>query len=411
MKIALIAEHTTPLAAHRAEPTCGDSVHVAALSRQLAKLGHRVTVYARVSNDDPEGRSRMGRSVYAHLLAAGPERPLRAHEEAEHTGAFATALGEALAADAPDVVHALGWTSGLAALAAAGSGEGRPPVVQTFSTLNAAEQRHGLPERPDRARMEAAIAGRADAVIAGSDDLRFELARMGLARQQVSVVPFGVDTDHFSVEGAAAAEPWTRRRDEATRLITVSRPGSGGAERAIEAAVRLPGTELLVVAGASPTYPGTDDELRRLELLAKEAGVGDRVRLSGPVDRKELPRLLRSADVHLAVDDYDPSGGALLEAMACGLPVVAKAAGGATAAVLDQTTGLLLRRAQRDSLARALHALSSEPTIRTAQGIAAADRARSRYTWQRVAAETERVYSAALPQEEGLAAASGDDVH
>ena len=413
VKIALIAEHTTPLAAHRGEATCGDSVHIASLSRQLAKLGHRVTVYARKSTEDPAGRSRMGRGVHADILPAGPERPLHAEEEAEHTGAFAAALASAFEEDAPDVVHALGWTSGLAALSAVRGAErgDAPPIVQTFHSLNVAEQRSGLPERPDRARMEAAIAGRADAVVAGSADLRFELARMGLPRHQVAVVPFGVDTDHFSVEGGAATEPWSHRREERTRLITVARPASGGAERVVEALTRLPGAELLVVAASSPAEPALDEDLRRLELLVKEAGVEDRVRLTGPVERKELPRLLRSADIYVSADAYDPYGGAVLEAMACGLPVVAKASGGTTGAVLDRTTGLLLRHARPDALARAVRSLMSEPTIRSAQGIAAADRARSRFTWQRVAAETERIYRSALPAEDGLPLASGDDAH
>ena len=412
MKIALIAEHTAPLAAHRGEPTCGDSVHVASLSRHLAKLGHRVAVYARKSTSDPVGRSRMGRGVHAEILAAGPDRPLGEHEEADHTGAFATALTGALKDDAPDVVHALGWTSGLAALSAVhgAGGLGDVPVVQTFHSLNATEQRAGLPERPERVRLEAAIAGRADAVAVSSADLRFELARMGLPRHRVAVVPFGVDTDHFSVEGGTATEPWSPRRKERTRVITVSGLASGGPERLIESMVRLPDAELLVVA-AAPLEVALDEDARRLELLAKEAGVDDRVHLMGPVERKELPRLLRSADIFVSADRYDPYGGAVLEAMACGLPVVARAAGGPTGAVLDRTTGLLLRSARPDTLARAVRGMMNEATTRSAHGIAGADRARSRSTWQRVAGQTERVYRTALPGGDGLPLAVGDDAH
>lgn len=412
MKIALIAEHTAPLAAHRGEPTCGDSVHVASLSRHLAKLGHRVTVYARKSTADPAGRSRMGRGVHAEILGAGPERPLQEHEEADHTGAFATALTASLKDDAPDVVHALGWTSGLAALSAVhgAGGLGDVPVVQTFHSLNATEQRAGLPERPERVRLEAAIAGRADAVAVSSADLRFELARMGLPRHRVAVVPFGVDTDHFSVEGGTAAEPWSQRRQDRTRVITVSGLASGGPDRLIDTMVRLPDAELLVVA-AAPLEVALDDDARRLELAAKEAGVDDRVHLMGPVERKELPRLLRSADIFASADRYDPYGGAVLEAMACGLPVIARAIGGPTGAVLDRTTGMLLRSARPDTLARAVRGMMNEATTRSAHGIAGADRARSRFTWQRVAAETERVYRTALPGGDALPLAAGDDAH
>ncbi|CAM3620195.1 glycosyltransferase [Nocardiopsis rhodophaea] len=414
MKIALVAEHTSPLPAHKGEPTCGESVHIASVSRHLAKLGHRVTVYSRKDAEDLPGRSRMGRGVNVEYLTAGPHYTLGEHEVSEHTGTFASALATRLGEDTPDVIHAFGWTSGLAALSAARTAEGvteDTPIVQTFHSLNASEQRAGLPERQERVRLEAAIAGRADAVIVNSADQRFELARMGLPRTRVSVVPYGVDTDHFTVEGGVATEPWKGRREERPRIISVTGLVGGGADALIEAMVRIPEAELVIVAGPAPIELALDDDARRLELLAKEAGVDDRVTLAGPVDRKEMPRLLRSADIYVSAAPYDPYGGGLLEAMACGLPVVATAVGSATGAVLDGTTGILLRSARPEALGAALRGLISEPTMRSAYGIAGADRAESRFTWQRVAAETERVYTRARPQEDELLAAVGDDAH
>ncbi|MGI5120063.1 glycosyltransferase [Marinactinospora thermotolerans] len=413
MKIALVSEHATPLPAHKGEPTCGDSVHVAALARHLAKNGHRVTVYARCSDAESAGRSRMGRGVAVEHLTAGPARPLGTDEEAEHTGAFAKALAGALAEDTPDVVHAFGWTSGLAALSALrGLTEQRPPLVQTFHSLNVAEQRAGLPGRTERVRLEAAIAGRADAVVVDSADQRFELARMGLPRPRVSVVPYGVDTDQFLPEGGTAAGPWRGRREQRTRIISVTGLGpESGADTLIRSMARVPDAELVIVGGPSSENLAIDPDARRLELVAKEAGVDERVTLLGSVDRKELPRLLRSADVYASAALYDPYGGAVLEAMACGLPVVATAVGGVTGAVLDGTTGVLLRQARPDSLARVLRHLAADSTTRTAYGIAGADRAASRFGWQRVAVETERVYSRVLPMEEEMPMAVGDDAH
>ncbi|MFC7326526.1 glycosyltransferase [Marinactinospora rubrisoli] len=414
MKIALVSEHTRPLAAHKGEPTCGGSVHVSALARQLARLGHRVTVYTRRGDADLPDRARMGRGAAVAHLTAGPPRRLTESESAEHTGAFATALSEALADDTPEVVHAIGWTSGLAALSAVrrSDAEPAPRVVQSFHSLNSAEQRAGLPRRTDRVRLEAALAGRADAVVVTSAEQRFELARMGVPRSSVGVIPFGVDTEHFSVEGAAASSPWRRRRDERVRIVSVTRLGAGGgADALVETMARVPEAELVIAGGPAREDLAIDPDARRLELLAKEHGVDDRVTLSGAVDRKELPRLLRSADLFVSAADYDPYGGAVLEAMACGLPVVARAAGGVTDAVLDGTTGLLLRYARPDALGRALRQLAADSTARTAFSIAAADRAASRYTWQRVATETERVYRRTLPREGDLPLAAGDDAH
>ncbi|WP_046470012.1 glycosyltransferase [Allosalinactinospora lopnorensis] len=417
MKIALVAEHASPLPAHRGEPTCGDSVHVVQLARHLARLGHRVTVYSRCSAPGLPRHYRLGRGVGVEHLAAGPERVLNENEVAGHTGSFATGLAASLEeSGAPDVIHTFGWTSGLAALSAVRTGHGSdtaPPIVQTFHSLNVTEQRAGLPERSDRARMETALAGQVERIVVTSADQRFELARLGVPRQRVSVVPYGVDTDHFSVEGSGATEPWTTgRREDRPRIITVTRLGpGGGADALIETATRLPEVELLIVAGPAPVELPLDDDARRLELLAKEAGVNDRVTLTGPVDRRELPRLLRSADIYASAACYDPYGGAVLEAMACGLPVVATAAGGVTEAMLDGTTGVLLRSARPETLGRALRGLTLEPTMRSAYGIAGADRARSRFTWQRVAAETEQVYQRALPREKEMPMAAGDGAH
>ncbi|TDQ55072.1 glycosyltransferase [Actinorugispora endophytica] len=414
MKIALVSEHANPLPAHKGEPTDGESVHLSCLARQLARLGHRVTVYTRCNDPELAERARMGRGVTVEPLTAGPRRPLEESEYAEHTADFATALTGMLDADVPDVVHAFGWSSGLAAMVAARDSGHDIPITQSFHSLNVSEQRAGLPRRPDRVRLEAALAQNAGSVLVNSADQRFELARMGVPRGHVSVVPYGVDAEHFSVEGGAHG-PWQNRRsasDQQLRIIAVTDLGvHGGADALIDTMARVPEGELVIVGGPDSDHLAIDPDARRLELRAKEVGVDGRVTLTGAVDRKELPRLLRSADVFVSAASYDPYGGAVLEAMACGLPVVARAVGSVTGAMLDGTTGVLLRSSRPDSLARALRQLAGDSTRRTACGIAAADRAASRFGWPRVASETVRAYTRLLPVEVDLPLAAGDDAH
>lgn len=411
MKIALISEHATPIPAHRGEPTDAESLHLCNLARNLARLGHRVTVHTRCADPRISGRTRMGRGVVVEPVTAGPQRALRADEHAEHTAAFARGLTDHLRSDLPDVVHAFGWSSGLAALAATRDLACGLPVVQTFHSLGVSEQRVGLPAPPQRLRLEAALAQHAGAVLVNSADQRFELARMGVPRSRVHVVPFGVDVDHFTVEGAAHG-PWQRRRptaDRQLRVIAVTRLDPlGGADALIDMMVRVPDGELLVVGDPHPDHLAIDPNVQRLERRAKEAGVNDRVTLTGAVNRRELPRLLRSADVFVSTTAYDPYGGAVLEAMSCGLPVVARAVGSVTGAMLDGTTGVLLRSARPGALARELRHLAADGTQRTAYGIAGADRAASRFKWPRVAAETERIYERLLSTASRLPLAAGD---
>lgn len=403
MKIALIAEHANPLPAHRGEPACPESLHACALSRQLAKRGHRVAVYSRRSDpDQPTGRTRMSRGVSVTYLDAGPSRVLKASEQAQHTGEFGTALAGALDEDTPDVLHAVEWTSGLAALHARAHSDRDQsgiPLVQTFHSLNASEQRAGLPEQPERVRMESVLASRADHVLVGSTDQQVELSRLGVPRHHVSVVPFGVDPDYFSVEGSSATDPWNSRREDRSRLVSVTALSEGGgADRLIQAMVHLTECELVLVSTAEDRDVALDADARRLEIMAKESGVDDRVHLTGPMQRKELPRLLRSADFYVSAASYDPYGGGVLEAMACGLPVVATATGAVPEAVLHRTSGVLMRFGRPEEVVRAVRTVLNTPTMSTAYGIAGGDRARSRFPWTRIAIETELAYERARPR-------------
>ncbi|GLU47524.1 glycosyltransferase [Nocardiopsis ansamitocini] len=413
MKIAMVSEHANPVGAHKGEPTCGDSVHLTSVARQLAKLGHRVTVYTRHADPATAERTRMGRGVTVEHLTAGPVRKLDEAELPEHTAAFASALTTALTNDVPDVVHAFGWSSGLATMAAVRDSGHEIPTVQSFHSLSISERRAGLPGA-DRVRLEAALAQNADSVLVNSSEQMFELARMGVPRSTVSVVPYGVDAEHFSVDGVQQG-PWHHRRTGAgQRLRVIAVTGLGresGADSLIDMMVRVPESELLIVGGPSADDLTIDPDARRLEQRAKEAGVDDRITLTGAVDRKELPRILRSADVFVSTASYDPYGGAVLEAMACGLPVVARAVGSVTGAVLDGTTGVLLRSARPDTLGRILRTLSADATKRTAYGIAGSDRAASRFGWERIAGETERIYTKLFPMEAELPLAVGDDAN
>jgi glycosyltransferase involved in cell wall biosynthesis len=89
---------------------------------------------------------------------------------------------------------------------------------------------------------------------------------------------------------------------------------------------------------------------------------------------------------------YEPFGITPLEAMACGVPVVASAVGGLTDSVVHGTTGLLIPGRDPAALAAAAGTLLADPAMRAAFGEAGARRARRWYSWPRVAAQTESVY-------------------
>jgi glycosyltransferase involved in cell wall biosynthesis len=392
LTIDLVSEHASPLAAIGGVDAGGQNVHVAALAAGLATRGHEVTVHTR--RDDPDLPDRVTTDdgyVVAHVTA-GPPTVLPKDDLLQHMGTFADVLRAQWAAAPPDVVHAHFWMSGLASVqAAAGLGI---PVLQTFHALGSVKRRHQgeadtSPEQ--RIDLERGLCAVVDHVVATCTDEVFELRRLGLSTDRVSIVPCGVDTAVFTPRGPVAA------RSDRPRLLVLGRlVERKGQEDAVRALPGVPDAELVVVGGPATAELDGDPEVRRLRAIAAELGVADRLVFTGAVCRDDVPAWIRSADVVLAVPWYEPFGITPLEAMACGRPVVATAVGGLVDSVADGVTGDLVPPRDPAALGSALAALLADEERRVAYGAAGVKRARTRYRWSRVVADTDAVYRQVL---------------
>lgn len=393
MRIAMISEHASPLAHLGGVDAGGQNVHVAELSAALARRGHDVVVYTRRDDPDLPDRVETPHGYPVVHVPAGPPRTLPKDALLQHMYAFGHYLDMHWVADPPDVAHAHFWMSGLAAQRVAASH--RIPTVQTFHALGVVKKLHqGAADTSPACRisLEAALARGADWVAATSTDEVFELVRMGRGRSRVSVVPCGVDTDTFHPDGPAA------RRGARKRIVSVGRlVPRKGFETLIRALPRILGAELLIVGGPDGAAVADDPYARRLQRLAAELQVADRVRLLGAITRQEMPAVLRSADVVACTPWYEPFGIVPLEAMACGIPVVATAVGGIRDTVVDDVTGRLVAPSDPPALAEAIAPLLGDRGRRAAMGQAGRERARSRYTWDRIAVDTERIYEKLVP--------------
>ncbi|WP_456566151.1 glycosyltransferase [Blastococcus sp. SYSU D00695] len=390
MRISLVSEHASPLAAIGGVDAGGQNVHVAALAAGLAARGHDVTVHTR--RDDvalpDEVVTQDGYRV--RHVTAGPERALPKDDLLRHMPEFSRGLRREWAADRPDLVHAHFWMSGLASVAAAGD----LPVLQTFHALGSVKRRHqGAADTspPQRVDLERSLCRTTRHVVATCSDEVFELRRLGLPREKVSVVPCGVDTAVFTPRGPVAPRSGRPRLLVLGRLV--ERKGQDDAVRALAA---VPDAELVVVGGPPADELDRDPEVRRLRAVAAEAGVADRLVFTGAVARAAVPAWVRSADVVLAVPWYEPFGITPLEAMACGRAVVATAVGGLVDSVVDGVTGDLVPPRDPGRLGEALAALLADDERRAAYGAAGVRRVRSRYRWARVVADTEAVYRQVL---------------
>jgi D-inositol-3-phosphate glycosyltransferase len=396
MKIALVAQNATPLHPRAGSGPDRDDIGLSELTRQLAGQGHQVTVYAQKNLPDLPDRAELHDGVRVEHISTGPAAESADPDDAsllEQVPAFSGPLRSLWESDRPDVVHALRWTSGLAALAAAR--DLGIPVVQEFSSLGVTERRIAAGVAAGgvkadgasaaRIRLEPAIGRSATAVVATNSAEVADLASLGVQRSSIRVVPWGVDTELFTPEGPVA------RRNGRPRLLTAAdlterKP----LETLLRALTRVPDAELLVVGGPDEAELATDDNYVKLAKFAAAMGIADRVVFTGDVRHAAMPSLLRSAD--LVISTYEPSGTTSLQAMACGTPVIAPPVGGHMDAVVDGTTGIIVPPDRPALLAQRIRQLLAHPMLIEAYGVAAVDRVRSRYSWDRIAGETLAVY-------------------
>jgi glycosyltransferase involved in cell wall biosynthesis len=183
------------------------------------------------------------------------------------------------------------------------------------------------------------------------------------------VIPPGIDIVQFSPSRPEAKV--TGRVIAVGRLL--ERKGYDLLIRAIGNVVRnYPQAHLLLV-GAGPA----EQDLRR---LTSELGLDSSISFVGNVPRKDLPRLLNSAEVFCHPARWDNVPFAPLEAMACGLATLASSAGGVPDTVGE--AGLVHEAGDQEELTRHLSEILSNPGLLRSLGDAARRRVVERFTWQ-----------------------------
>lgn len=236
-----------------------------------------------------------------------------------------------------------------------------------------------------RYRLDRLTAPLADRVICVSQTVAdFFVREVGLPERQIVVIPNGLDLRAF--EGLP-----TRQEARALLGLPADRPLVGTVARLtpvkrldvlLRALASLPQADAVLV--------GDGPERARLEALSQELGLASRVRFAGRQD--DVRPWLAALDVFALSSDWEGLPNAALEAMACGLPVVAAAVGGTPEAVVDGVTGLLVPPADPAAMTCALAALLRDPRLQSTMGQAGRERVERNFTAQQMARRTEALY-------------------
>lgn len=242
---------------------------------------------------------------------------------------------------------------------------------------------------PMNAGFDAITGRRSDHVIAISSEMREQLIdTYRFDRDDVSLITHGVDTDTFYPrEGTYPAVS----EDKTTALFVGRLITRKGADRAIRSIARTghDDVELLIA--------GTGRDEARLRNLASELNIKENVRFLGYVPDSALPKLYSSADLLLFTSDYEGFGLVILEAMACGTPVIGSPVGGVPDVVENGENGYVVSRSP-DSFAERIDQLHDAPDELDQLANAARETA-TKMTWDKVAEQVISVYQSVITSE------------
>lgn len=227
---------------------------------------------------------------------------------------------------------------------------------------------------------------KSDAITAVSSWLRDETIRaFGCANCRVDVVPNFVDP---AVYTRTAHDPALKNELAGNRPVLMHISNFRPVKRVLDvvgtfAEVRREMPAVLVMVGDGPDRSAAEDEASRL-------GVAEDVRFVGRIDG--VAPLLAVADVYLLTTDAESFGLSALEAMACGVPVVAAGVGGITEVVEDGVSGSLLPVGDVKAMGAAALKLLRDPAHWRRQSDAAVARAKARFGIDDVVSQYEAIY-------------------
>jgi D-inositol-3-phosphate glycosyltransferase len=388
MRIALISEHASPLAALGGIDAGGENIHVTHVARCLVKLGHSVDVFTRRDDAQQPAVVQAGPCLRVLHIPAGPAEFVPHQKMPRYMPEF-TDFCEHLCAAGPDydAVHASCFTSARVALQL--KRRLGLPLVITVDALDAAASE----------AQQQVLVNEADAIIAECPQILADLERLYDAdAARMTLVPRGFDPAEFAPmdRGDARRELGLDPSSFIVLQLADLVPREG-IENVVRAMARLPrrvSSRLLVVRGdPDPPDEHMTPEVGRLRGIAKQIGVDDIVRFAGCTSHNRLRMYYAACNVFVSTPWCDPpSSTALLEAMACGAPVVASAVGSLQDCVVDGLTGYLVPPNDPQALAEHLLYLQAHPALAHAFGTAGIRRAHALFTWDRVTAQLLATY-------------------
>jgi glycogen(starch) synthase len=360
------------------------------LARAQAAAGDDVLVLTNSSGGEQDDVFLQG--VHVHRIEfPNPPRPSDGHGEVLqfNHGLVARFLDRRSTFEGVDVVCSHDWLTALAAREIAS--ELDAPLVVTFHD-EVVGKHFGRLDRESTfvSGLERLTAHDATAVIANSEFIASQV-RKHYGAERVTAVHGGIDPALLEPSGGVADFKSVLAQPGETLVTFFGRlDPEKGLEELAEAALAAGQARRELRFAIAGTGRGEEPLRRRLSSL------GERVKFLGYVKGGALSLLYRASDIVVIPSLYEPFGLVALEAMLAGAAVVVSDAGGLAEIVRQGQDGLVVPVGDGDGLADAICRLTDDSKLRATLVASAQERARTEFSWARVAEKTGAIYQTAI---------------
>jgi glycosyltransferase involved in cell wall biosynthesis len=227
-----------------------------------------------------------------------------------------------------------------------------------------------------------AIWRRASAVISNSQGLK-DLALRTNSHQAIEIIQNGVDIEHF----IPRAKEFSKNANTIHLTLGASRVTDRKGINYLIEAIHLLKNEY----DFSLKVIGDGNAKTQLEQMVSEYGLKKQITFSGRIPREETLGYYQEADIFVLPSLNEGMSNAMLEALACGLPIITTKTGGAEELMQEGVNGLLVKQRDAKDLARALRVLAQDEPLRLRMGSASRALAES-MSWQNIAKQYVEMY-------------------
>jgi len=416
-RIAMISVHSDPSAKLGGHETGGQNVYVSELSKALGRIGWSVDIFTRLTRKRTKLVKAYGKNVNIVYIKAGPRYFIPKDKVLEKLPEF---VGNFLAYKEENkinykIIHGNyylgGWTAAQIKRIL------RVPMVETFHSLG--HIRHRTLEKFEKEDInienfkgrliaEKEIMEATDTIIATNPPEKKDLMHYYDfdLENKIKVIPCGVNLKRFRKVNLENARNYINHFSEKDKVITYI--GRIDWRKGIETLImalplvlkRLPKLNLsvMIVGGkiGKKGDPADKKEIARLKDIVKELKIEKKILFLGRRDQRKLRYYYSASDIFVIPSYYEPFGMTVLEAMRCGVPIIASNVGGLSYVIQNRKTGIFFPPKNYRILAEKIIQLFKNKKLRNKLIKNAEVIVKENYDWNKIASDVSKLYQELL---------------